>query len=250
MPREQSPLANGHAMLMKEKVVIQSAFDEENYCGFEHMVYVSGSLEARINNLGMDFLARFGEFNNLKNPMLYLTVFSGKCIKLSPVLDKPFPYFWQVNSVGLSQDLKIAPYSTRVLTLIAEDKNIQLFRNRTSFRLHKIVLDTGIYTYQVYCSHDESKYPLVLNNPNRNSITLQKGTPGYNLLDCAAQETTRTMSVIDNVALIDFVKAIESKLSNDLHVSSTESYIYFLTGIGSRNKLSEMAVSQNEFPVR
>ena len=35
-----------------------------------------------------------------------------------------------------------------------------------NFRLHKIVLDTGIYIYHVYCSHDESKYPLMLNNLN------------------------------------------------------------------------------------
>ena len=54
------------------------------------------------------------------------------------------------------------------------------------------------------------------------------------------------MSKIDNVAFIDFVKAFDSELNNDMHVCSTEPYIYSLTEIDSRNKLSEMAVSQNE----
>ena len=60
--------------------------------------------------------------------MLILTVFPGKCVKLLPYLDKLFPYFSQVNSVELSQDLTIAPYSTRVLTLIAKDEDKHLFR--------------------------------------------------------------------------------------------------------------------------
>ena len=245
MPLEKSPLAaNGHAMPMKGKVVIQSAFDVEYSGVIEHTVYVSDSPEARMNILGMDFLAKFGKFN-LRNPMLILTVFPGKCVKLSPYLDEPFPYFSQVNSVELSQDLTIAPYSTRVLTLIAKNEDKHLFRKGTSFRLHRNVLDTGIYTYHVYCSHDESKYPLMLNNPNPKSITIRKGILGYTLLDFI-QETTQTMSVIDNVAFIGFVKAFDSELNNDMHVCSTEPYIYSLTEIDSRNKLSEMAVSQNE----
>ena len=248
MPLEKSPLAaNGHAMPMKGKVVIQSAFDVEYSCVIEHTVYVSVSPEARMNILGIDFLAKFGEFINLRNPMLILTVFHGKFVKLSPYLDKPFPFsfFSQVNSVELSHDLKIAPYSTRVLTLIAKDEDKHLFRKGTSFRLHKNVLDTGIYTYHVYCSHDESKYPLMLNNPNPNSITIKKGILGSTLLDFT-QETTQTMSVIDNGAFIDFVKAFDSELNNDMHVCSTEPYIYSLTEIDCRNKLSETAVSQND----
>ena len=54
------------------------------------------------------------------------------------------------------------------------------------------------------------------------------------------------MSVIDNVAFIDFVKAFDSELNIDMHVCSTEPYTYSLTEIDSQNKLSEMAVSQNE----
>ena len=150
-----------------------------------------------------------------------------------------------MNSVELSQDLTIAPYSSRVLTLIAKDEDKHLFRKGTSFRLHKIVLDTGIYTYHVYCTHDESKYPLMLNNPNPKSITIKNGILGYTLLDCT-QETTQTMSVIGNVAFIDFVKAFDSELNNDMHVCSTEPYIYSLIEIDSRNKLSEIAASQNE----
>ena len=88
MPLEKSPLAaNGHAMPMKGKVVIQSAFDVECSCVIEHTFYVSDSTEARMNILGRDFLAKFSEFVNLRNPMLILMVFPGKCVKLSPYLD-------------------------------------------------------------------------------------------------------------------------------------------------------------------
>ena len=112
MPLEKSPLApHGHAMPLKGKVVIQSAFDVENSCVIEHTVYVSDAPEVRMNILGMDLLAKFGGFINLRNPMLILTVFPSKCVKLSPYLYKHFPYFSQVNYVELSQDLTIAPYS-------------------------------------------------------------------------------------------------------------------------------------------
>ena len=53
------------------------------------------------------------------------------------------------------------------------------------------------------------------------------------------------MSVIDNVAVIKFVKAFDSELNNDLHVCSTEPYIYSLIEIDSQKKLSEMVVSEN-----
>ena len=96
------------------------------------MVFVSDSTEAQMNIVGMDFLAQFGEFNILRNPMPILTVFPGKCVKLSPYLDKLSPYFSQMNSVELSQELTIAPYSTRVLTLIAKDEDNHLFRRETN----------------------------------------------------------------------------------------------------------------------
>ena len=62
------------------------------------------------------------------------------------------------------------------------------------------------------------------------------------------------IDVIDNVAFIDFVKAFQSELNKDILVCSSEPYIYSLTEIDSRNKLSELAVSKNEelriFPKR
>ena len=142
MPLEKSPsAAKGHAMPMKVKVVIQSTFDVEYSCVIEHTVCVSDSPEARMNILRMDFLAKRVEFRNLRNPMLILTVFPSKCVELSPYLNKPFAYFSQVISVELSQDLTIAPYSTRVLTFIAKDEDKHLFRKGKSFRLHKNVLE-------------------------------------------------------------------------------------------------------------
>ena len=145
----------------------------------------------------------------------------------------------------MSQDLTIATNSTRVLTLIAKNEDEHLLRKGSIFRLHENVLHIGIHTYHVYCSHNESKYPLMLNNPNPISITFKKGILGYTLLDYT-QEMTQTMSVIDNVAFIDFVKPFISALNNEMHVFSNEPYIYSLTEIVSRNKLSERAVSQNE----
>ena len=93
------------------KLVIQVAFDVEYTCVFEHMVYVSNSPNARIDILGIDFLARFGKFINLRNQKVILTVFLGKCTKLTPYLDKTFPYRSQVNSEELSQLLTTAPFS-------------------------------------------------------------------------------------------------------------------------------------------
>ena len=61
MPLEKSLLAaNGHAMPMKGKVVIQSAFEIEYICVIEYKVYVSDSPEAPMKILGMDFLAENG----------------------------------------------------------------------------------------------------------------------------------------------------------------------------------------------
>ena len=176
-----------------------------------------------MNILGMDLLAHFGEFINLRNPMLILTAFPGKYVKLSPYLDKLFPKFSKVNSVELSDDLTIAPYSTRVLTLIAKDEDKHLFRKGTSLRLQRNVLDTGIYTYHVFCSRNESKIALMLNNKNPNGITTKKCILGYTLLHCT-QETTQMVRVIDNVVLGNFVKVFDSELNNDMHVCSTEPY--------------------------
>ena len=72
--------------------------------------------------------------------MLILTVFPGKFVKLSPYLDKPFPYFSQVNSVELSQDLTTAPYSTRVLTLIPKTKANTCFEKEQIFVYTKTFL--------------------------------------------------------------------------------------------------------------
>ena len=139
MPLEKSFLtANGQAMPMKGTNVIKSVFDIK-YTVIQHIVYVFDSPEARMNILGMTFLAKNVEFDNLRNPMLILTVFAGKCVLLSLYLDKVFPNFSQVNSVELPQDLAIAPYSTRVLTLIAQDEKKYLFRKGTRFLSHKML---------------------------------------------------------------------------------------------------------------
>ena len=120
-------VANGHAMPMKRKVVIQAAFDVYYTCVIENEVYVSESPEARTNLLGMDFLAKIRKFNNLRNPMLISTVFSGKGVKLAAYLGKRFPLFLQLNSVELPQDISIALYTSRVLTLIAKHEDKHLF---------------------------------------------------------------------------------------------------------------------------
>ena len=241
-PLKKSPLAaKGHAMSIKRKVIIQSAFDVEYTCVIERMVFVSESSEARMNIFGL--LAKFGKFNILRNPLLFLTVFPGKCVELLRYLDKPVPYFSQDNSVELPQNITIAPYSTRVLSFKAKDVDKHLFRKTTKIRLHENVLDTGIYTSLVYCSHYESKYPLNLKNPNPNSITIKRGILGCTRLDCT-QETTRMMSAFDNVAFTEFVEACDPEMNNDLHLCSTEPYVYSLTEIDSRNKLSGMTVWQ------
>ena len=90
---EKSPLAaNGLAVSLKEKVVIQSAFDVEYTCVIENMIYASDLPEAPMIFLRMDILAKFVEFDNLRNPMLISIVFPSKCVKLSTDLDKLFKF--------------------------------------------------------------------------------------------------------------------------------------------------------------
>ena len=56
-------------------------------------------------------------------------------------------------------------------------------------------------------------------------------------LTACIQDPTQAMSVIDNVAFIDFVKAFGSELSNDMHVCSTEPYNYSLIEIDFQSRL-------------
>ena len=85
----------------------------------------------------------------------------------------------------------------------------------------------------------------MLNNTNPSSLIIEIGILGYTLLDCT-QETAQVLSVIDNVAFIEFVKAFNSEVNNDLNICSIEQYIHSLTEIDCKNGLSGMAVSQNE----
>ena len=112
-------------------------------------------------------------------------------------------------------------------------------------RLHKNGFDAGKCTYHVFCSHDESKCPFMLNNPNPKILTIRKGILGYTFLDCS-QETIQTMSLIDNVFFVEVFEAVVSELKNDLYVCSTKPYNYPSTEIDHQNKLSEMVVSENE----
>ena len=89
----------------------------------------------------------------------------------------------------------------RVLAPIAEDEEKNSLRKGTTIRLPLNVLATGIYTDPVYCSQDESKYHLMLNNQKPNGITIKNGSLGYTFLDCT-QETTQMGGVIDYVAFI------------------------------------------------
>ena len=52
------------------------------------MVYTSDLHGARMNIPGIDRLARFGCFINLRKTVLFSTVFPGNCVKLSTYLDK------------------------------------------------------------------------------------------------------------------------------------------------------------------
>ena len=174
-----------------------------------------------MNILGMHFPAKFGEIFNLRSSMLILTVFPNKCVKLSPYLDKLFPYLSQVNSVELSQDFMIAPYSRRNLTRIAKDENQHLFREGTVSAYTKMFSTLEFILVMSIVHMLKQSTPLMLNNPNPNSNIIKKGLLGCTLLDCT-QKMTQTLSVIDNVAFVDFVKLFDPELINDLHVCATK----------------------------
>ena len=88
MSLEKSTLAaNGHAMPMKRKVVIQSAVDLENTFVLEHMAYVSDSPEAQMSLLGMDFLAKFLLICHCEKPHASFSGHRRQMYKLSFYLD-------------------------------------------------------------------------------------------------------------------------------------------------------------------
>ena len=63
-------------------------------------------------------------------------------------------------------------------------------------------------------------------------------------LSLTALKKRLMMTVIDNVVFIEYVKASDPELNNDMYICSTEPCILSLTDIDSQNKLSEMALSQ------
>ena len=132
MALAKSPLtANGHAMPMQGKVLVQSASDVL-YTRVILIGYDSDFTETRGDILGMDFLAKFGEFTTLRNPMLIWTVFSGKGVKLPPYLAKLCAYQAQVNSIDLSHDLTLAPPSTRV-SIFSQTRRQTLVHKKNEF---------------------------------------------------------------------------------------------------------------------
>ena len=121
---------------------------------------------------------------------------------------------------------------------------INICSNKEQVSVYTDILDPGFNTYHAYCSQDQSKYPLIMNNPNPYSITIRKGIFGYTLIDSVRE--TSMMSVVDNGAFNEYLKPADSQWNKDLHVCSTEPYIYSLTEINSRKRMTESAVSQNE----
>ena len=78
---------------------------------------------------------------------------------------------------------------------------------------------------------------------NPNSITNKKGVLDYTLLD-SPQKTTVMMSGIDNIAPMEYVEASNWENNKDLLDCSTEPYLYSVTEINSRNKLSDKLISK------
>ena len=145
----------------------------------------------------------FGESITLRKTMLILTVFSGKCVKLPNVLVKFLSQVFQVTPDELTQNIIIAAYSTRVLILCAREEDEHFVRKGKYFQLQKVLLVTVIYMCLVYCSQNESKIPLIFNNPKTSSISIRKRSPGYNLHD-SDQQTSLMMSVVYNFAFLEF----------------------------------------------
>ena len=90
-------------MPVKGKVAIQSAFEVENSCAFQHRVDVSDSPMAQMRFLGMVFSAKLRELFDMRNTMVILTVFLGKCVVIMPFLDKPYSFYSEIISLELSK---------------------------------------------------------------------------------------------------------------------------------------------------
>ena len=69
---------------MEKRIEYQYVFDVQHTSVIEHMVYASDSAEARMNILGKDFQAFFGDSFNWRNPILIFMVLTASVLKYRP----------------------------------------------------------------------------------------------------------------------------------------------------------------------
>ena len=179
------------------------------------MVYVFESPEARMDILGTDSKKWWiykskesnAKFKGLRRQVFYLIAY----------LDKNFPYYSQVNSVEISQDITNAPYSTRVLTIIPKDEEIKKNQVFIYIKMFSTLLFALIrWNFRMMNqSVPQCWLSQVL-------ILLFKKVDSRIHSPWLHQETTQMISVIDKVASIGIVKASDPELNNDLYVRSNE----------------------------
>ena len=205
---------------------IISNFDIEGKYPIRHKVWIFGPGGTEYNILGNDFLSQFGETLKFSDLALSLKAYPGQWVAMSPKSDKKFPFISEVRRFGLSENITIAPNSTRVVSIYPQTSP-KVFPPGTTFRLHKSVRDAGIYTFNVYCRSPESQIPIMLNNPNSYKITLPSEKLGYTVLDLDRNQNSSTIySITNNIAFVDELRDNYPQFEEHFEVSKVSQTVY------------------------
>ena len=205
---------------------IISNFDIEGKYPIRHKVWIFGPGGSEYNILGIDFLSHFGETLKFSDLALSLNAYPGQWVAMSPKSDKKFPFISEVRRFGLSENITIAPNSTRIV-FIYPQTSPEVFLIGTMFRLHKSVRDAGAYTFNVYCRLPESQIPIMLNNPNSYKITLPSEILGYTVLDLDRNQNKLTScSITNNIAFVDELRDNYPQFEEHFEVSKVSQTVY------------------------
>ena len=119
----------------------------------------------------MDFLSNSTKSIDFSTLKLELKMYPGVSVATSNIKSKSYFFISSYQTVLLDQTITLAPKSTRVTSLSPADK---VFKKGTSFKLDKDLQQKGIYTYNLYCNHDEKTLPIMLNIPKESKVIISK----------------------------------------------------------------------------
>ena len=178
------------------------------------------------NILRIDFLSHFEESLKFSDLALSLKAYPGQWVALSPKSDKKFPFVSENRLFGFSENITIAPNSTRVVSIYPQESP-KVFSPGTMCILHTSFRDAGVYTFNVYCRSPESQIPIMLNSPKSYKITLPTENLGYTVLNIDRNQNNSTVySITNNTAFVDELRNNYPQFEEHFEVSMVSQTVY------------------------